>query len=132
MKIIPRILMNGNCKEAIEFYSNAFNASVGKVIKYQDGGVLEENKKDLIMHSELNILDNQIHLSDDMNGKAIVGNQVSFTVIMNDINEVKETFDKLQQGGAVIMEPMETFFSPCHCAVTDKFGITWQINCLKK
>lgn len=40
----------------------------------------------------------------------------------------KEVFDKLQEGGEVIMPLQETFWSPAYGQVKDKFNIEWQVT----
>jgi PhnB protein len=132
MQIIPRIYMKGNCREAIELYKEAFGASVDYMMTYGNVGAGTEDQKDLIMNSQLDANGLKLHLADNMREEIASGNQVSFTVVANNPEEVKEIFSKLKVDGNILMEPMETFFSPCHCSLVDKFGITWQINCPKK
>ena len=131
MQIMPRIQFKGNCKEAIEVYQEAFGATVVNTLTYGNVNAGTEDQKDLIMNAHLDAKGNKFQLTDNMQQEIISGNQISFTISMDNPEEVKATFNKLKMDGNVIMEPMETFFSPCHCAVSDKFGITWQINCPK-
>lgn len=129
MKIISRIYFKGKCREAIEVYKNVFGASVDNVMTFGNAKMGTEEQKDLIINSQIDIDGYKFHLADNMNMNIISGNQVSFTVAMNNPEEVKAAFEKLKVGGSVMQEPAPTFFSPCHCGLTDQFGVTWQINC---
>lgn len=131
MQIIPRIYMNGNCREAIELYKDVFGASVNYMMTFGDAKMGNDDQKDLIINSQIDISGYKFHLADNMGTEIISGNQCSFTVVMNNPEEVKAAFEKIKVGGKVIMEPAPSFFSPCHCGLVDKFGVTWQINCTK-
>lgn len=129
MQIIPRIYMSGNCREAIEVYKDVFGAEVNYMMTFGDAKVGKEEQKDLIINSQIDLGGVKFHIADNMNMEISSGNQTSFTVVMKNEEEVKAAFEKIKVAGKVMMEPAPSFFSPCHCAVTDKFGITWQINC---
>ena len=131
MQVIPRIYMRGNCKEAIEVYKEAFGATSDYIMTYGNVGAGSPEQKDLIMNCQIEIGESKFHLADTKPEEMISGNQVSFTVVMDNPEEVKGVFDKIKEGGKIIMEPVETFFSPCHCMLVDRFGIMWQINCPK-
>ncbi|OGO78765.1 MAG: hypothetical protein A2Y23_13060 [Clostridiales bacterium GWB2_37_7] len=131
MQIIPRIYMSGSCKEAIALYMDVFAASVDYMMTFGDAKMGSIEQKNLIINSQIDISGNKFHLADNMNMDIISGNQLSLTVVMNNQDEVKAAFEKLKVGGNVMIEPAPTFFSPCHCGLVDKYGITWQINCTK-
>ncbi|WP_238881662.1 VOC family protein [Clostridium sp. YIM B02551] len=131
MKITPRIVMKGNSKEAIEFYSEAFGATTDYLITYGSVGAGSPEQKDLIMNAQVDIKGTKIHIADHNPAQVTNGNQISFTVELSNPEEVKETFNKMKDGSKIIMEPIATFFSPCHCGLIDKFGVMWQINCPK-
>jgi PhnB protein len=46
---------------------------------------------------------------------------------MDDKDEIKRIFEELKDGGEVLMELQQTFFSELYGIVKDKFGIIWQI-----
>ena len=56
------------------------------------------------------------------------GNNMSVTVLFDDIEEARGVFNKLADGGTISMELQETFWSPLYGSLTDKFGIDWQIS----
>ena len=52
--------------------------------------------------------------------------------MLSDADAVKEAFQKLQEGGEVLMDLQETFWSKCYGSLVDKFGVTWGLNCLSE
>jgi len=49
-------------------------------------------------------------------------------IVTNDVNQTKEFFEALQDGGQVIMPLQETFWSPAYGIVIDKFGVPFQLT----
>ncbi|EIM06946.1 protein PhnB [Planococcus antarcticus DSM 14505] len=56
------------------------------------------------------------------------GNNMSVTVLFDEIEEAQTVFNKLSEGGKVSMELQETFWSPLYGSLTDRFGIEWQVS----
>lgn len=125
---------NGNCREAVEFYSKVFGTEEPKFMTFGESPPnpeypLPEEAKDLIMHTRLNIQGSNVMFSDVFPGMSFIqGNSISLAVVSTDQNEVKSIFSKLQEGGNVGMELQETFWSKSYGQITDKFGIEWQLN----
>ncbi len=46
-------------------------------------------------------------------------------VVETSVDEVKHAFDILSEEGNVNAPLHQTFFSPCHGIVRDKFGVMW-------
>lgn len=59
------------------------------------------------------------------------GSMISLAVDYKTEQEVREAFEQLKQGGEVLMELAPQFFSPLYGWVLDKFGVSWQLICLK-
>ncbi len=132
MKIEPYIAFNGNCREAIEFYSKALNAKP-VIITYQDmpetAFPITDEIKNLVLHANLNIGPNQIMMCDVMPGnEVLIGNNISISLLSNDKEELKNWFDQLSEGGNILMPLEETFFSKLFGFFSDKFGILWQVS----
>jgi len=125
---------NGNCREAVEYYAQVFGTEVPKMMTFGEGPSdpnypMPEEAKSLIMHTRLNIQGNLVMFSDTFPGMPFVqGNNFTLSVVDADIESLKAIFHKLKEGGNVIMELQETFWSKLYGSVTDKFGIQWQIN----
>lgn len=128
------INFNGNCKEAVEFYSEVFETEKPQILTFgtapgNESFNLPEGSADRVMHTELKISDSTIMFSDILPGMPFnQGNNMSLTVVTNSEEKVRKYFDGLKKDGSVYMELQETFWSKCYGSVTDKFGILWQLS----
>jgi len=131
MKLTPFLVLNGNAKDAIEFYKQALDAEVLTLFTY--GNMPEqtpEEMHDLVAHANLKIGGANLMIADNGDPTSIpinIGNQVTICVTPNDVERAQVVFDKLKQGGQVNFPLEKTSFSPAYGNVTDKFGITFQI-----
>lgn len=128
------LTFNGNCREAVEYYAEVFGTqkpqilALGDVPENTEYPVSEEEKQ-LIMHARLNINGSDIMFSDNVGGFPFTqGNNFSIAVVSRNTEDIKNWFGKLKEGGKVRMELQETFWSKCYGAITDKFGIDWQLS----
>ncbi|USK87502.1 VOC family protein [Peribacillus asahii] len=133
LRLIPYLVMNGNAKEAIEFYEKALDA---QVLFIQSFGEMPENPeyplpveaKDRISHATLKVGETELMFSDTFPGQPHQsGSQVTICISTNDAEKATKMYEALQQDGQVNMPLQETFFSPAYGNVTDKFGINFQI-----
>jgi PhnB protein len=88
-----------------------------------------ENVKNLVLNAQLQVGGFNLMLSDTFPGNPYqVGDQVSIAVLFDNPETTKEVYEKLKEGGKVIMELQQTFWSPSYGQLTDKFGVTWQLS----
>ncbi|ALP35147.1 hypothetical protein ASL14_02080 [Paenibacillus sp. IHB B 3084] len=132
-RLIPYITMDGNAKEAIEFYEEALDA---QLLFIQTFGEMPENPdfpipaevKERVGHATLKVGETELMFSDTFPGSPFnSGNQVSICITTDSVEQAQKMFDALQQGGQVGMPLQETHFSPAYGNVTDKFGVTFQM-----
>ncbi|NJD02312.1 MAG: VOC family protein [Ruminiclostridium sp.] len=134
MSLAVYVNFNGNCREAVDFYTNVFNREKPKIMLFGDTPPnpdfpLDGKTKKLVMHAELNISGTIVMFSDVPPGMPFVaGNNISLVVTSRDMNEIKSLFGKLKAGGTVAMDLQETFWSKCYGYLTDKYGIGWQLS----
>ncbi|QAY66084.1 VOC family protein [Paenibacillus protaetiae] len=125
---------NGNAREAIAFYADAFEAEAPAIIRFGDSPPnpdhpLPEEAKDLVMHANMKILGSTVMFSDVFPGMAFtVGSNITLSISTNDEEQLKRIFHKLKVGGEVNMELQETFWSKLYGQVTDPYGVLWQLN----
>lgn len=129
--ISPAIHLPGNCKEAIEFYEIAFNASDKHIDYYRDaptnsGFSFTDDTKDFVMHASINICGTTVNLSDTQD-KIVAGNMICLNVFFQTEDEVCRAYDKLKEGGKIIVELGPQFFSSMYCSIQDKYGVKWQL-----
>ncbi|AIY11008.1 VOC family protein [Paenibacillus polymyxa] len=132
-RLIPYITMDGNAKEAIEFYEKALDA---QLLFIQTFGEMPENPdfpipaevKERVGHATLKVGETELMFSDTFPGSPFSsGNQVSICITTDSVEQAQKMFDALQQGGQVGMPLQATHFSPAYGNVTDKFGVTFQM-----
>ena len=134
MAVITYINFNGNCREAVEYYSQCFGKGKPQIMTYASmpsdpDFIVPEESMNLVMNASVNISDSYIMFSDVLPGMPFVaGNNISLAVVSKSMEEIKSLFNKLKEGGTVNMEIQKTFWSECFGSLTDKFGIDWQLS----
>ncbi|AJY73437.1 VOC family protein [Paenibacillus beijingensis] len=134
MSVDVYLNFNGNCREAVEYYAQVFEAGEPKMMTFGEAPPhpefpLPEEAKGLIMHTRLTISGSNVMFSDVFPGMPFTaGNNISLSIVTDNKDEIESAFNKLADGGTVGMELQETFWSPLYGSVTDKFGIIWQFN----
>ncbi|MDQ0060227.1 VOC family protein [Paenibacillus harenae] len=135
LKAIPFIMLDGKAAEAIRFYEEALGATVvfKQTFGESPGGEnFSSEEQERLAHSVLRIGDTQLFTADigsDFPYKE--GNQVNICLTTADVNQSRQFFQALQQGGQVNIPLGEVHFSPAYGVVTDHFGVTFQIFTVK-
>lgn len=134
MAVEVYLMFNGNCREAVEFYSKVFKTEEPNISTFgespQDPNYpMPEEAKNLIMHANLNIAGSRVMFSDSWPGSPyVVGNNVTVALVSEDEALIRSAYEGLKEGGTVNMELQETFWSKAFGMVKDKFGVLWQIS----
>ena len=134
MSLNVYLSFNGNCEEAVDFYSKVFETPKSNIMRYGDapaseGYIPKEEEKNLVCHTWLDIMGTMVMFADMPSSEpAKFGNNITITVCTNDKEKIKALFDKMKEGGKVQMELQKTFWSEYYGMVTDKFGIPWQFS----
>lgn len=134
MSLNVYLVLNGNCREAVEFYAKVFDTETPQIMSFADSPPnpeypLPEEAKNLVMHARLTINGSTVMFSDTFPGTPFtVGNNINLSIISQSKDEIATYFHRLKEGGSVDMELQETFWSKCYGQVTDKFGIPWQLS----
>lgn len=117
IRLSPYLMMNGNAKEAIQFYEKALGA---KVLFNQTFGEMPENPefpipeeaKELVSHAMLKVGETDLMFSDMFPGQTSqTGDQVTICISTNDIEKSKQIFEYLSQDGQVKMPLQEAFLA---------------------
>ena len=127
------LTFDGDCRLAMEFYSQVFNQKMPEqIMTYgQNEGSAEEDK-DRILYACVPIHGCNVMFCDCPSGSEhIKGNNIMLVIGLKDENEIRQTFNKLAEEGEIGMKLEKTFFSELFGMVTDKFGIIWQISKVK-
>jgi len=125
-KIIPEIYVN-NCREALEYYKEAFGGEI-KNIQMADGKEMFKGFEGKVIHSELHVnADCILYFVDVLNGKK----EADMNHILLDLEseeEINRIYKALSKNGSVKFELQKTFWGAYHAVVTDCYGNTWGLN----
>lgn len=128
-KTIPYLSYNGNTKEAMNFYKEALNGELQ--IMYYEGTPMEtEGTKHLVMHSHLKFANDGELMASDTTPEQPVdpGSNFSILIVPENEKQGEEYFNKLVDGGTIIMPYEDSFWGSKFGMLKDKFGITWSID----
>ncbi|MGD1046927.1 MAG: VOC family protein [Bacteroidota bacterium] len=133
-----------NTEEAFNFYKSIFGGefSGGGIARFsivppsEGAPPISEGDKNLVMHIELPILGGHILMGTDapesMGFNLSKGNNVHISLKPDTKEETKKLFDALSAGGIITMELQDMFWGAYYGSCTDKFGVRWMFNCVKK
>ena len=127
--VTPYILFDRQCEEAMQFYERIFSGEKKNIMKYNDyvpAGV-EKDVSNYVLHGEMELFGTPFTFADEVAKPVIAGNNMHLTIQPKNVEEATKMFDALKEGGEVFLPPTETFYSPFHASVRDKFGIVWNI-----
>ncbi|TYB71819.1 VOC family protein [Bizionia gelidisalsuginis] len=129
MKVQAYLSFKGNCQEALNYYSDLFEAEVINRQTYEDKKIdVPSSYRNNLQHAELkgkNIYFMAYDVSPDTPLNS--GNQIHMSVEFTSVDEGRDLFDKLSSGGQIHHNYRERewgYFGRC----TDKFGIGWMVN----
>lgn len=134
VNMYPYLVTNGNGQEAVRFYQESLGAELLNMKTFGDMPGNPEHPtppeaKNRVLNAHLKVGDFDLMLSDTFPGMPYqVGNQITISIMIDDIGQAKEIFGKLESGGETLMPLQETFWSPQYGQVKDKYGVTWQVS----
>jgi len=121
----PYIMFTGQCKEALTFYKDCLEGKITTLQTFADSPVdVPEGFKQRIFNSEFQAENIFFMASDSIPQYEInTGNNFALFVTFSDSSEQEKVFNKLLEGGRIIM-PLENNFG----MLVDKFGIQWMLD----
>jgi PhnB protein len=129
MQLIPYIIFNGNCEEALNFYVKALNGEIGQISRYADA---PDNQMGMdpqkIMHSHFQVSGNVLFMASDGPTNSSDSGMVSLSLNFTDSGSIKAAFAAFSDGGTVTMPLQDTFWGATFGMLQDQFGIKWMFN----
>jgi PhnB protein len=127
------LLFDGQAEEAFNFYKSVFG---GEFINVQRLGDLPspepipDSEKNKILHMAFPIGGSVLMGMDMPWGRGTVNMGNNFFVTLNTSSEEETTmlFDKLAEGGNIMMPAEQQFWGAFFGMLTDKFGIQWMLS----
>lgn len=131
MDFIPYIQFDGNCAEAFSFYAELLDGEVDFMMTYADGPddmPVPEEAKNKVMHAQANFGTAMMMGTDAVTMPYTKPAGITVSLQIDDVVEAQRIFAGLAEGGTIGMALEETFFALAFGAVTDRFGVPWQVN----
>lgn len=125
------LIMNGNGKEAVDFYVDALNGKLLNLTLYKEHiPNCPKEHENLVLNAQIMVGNQRLMISDENPAYDYKpGYNMSACIIVDSVEDAKSIFNKLSVNAKNIpMELQETFWSPAYANVEDKFGILWQIS----
>lgn len=126
----PYLTFPGNCSQAVDFYVSALGAEVLFRQSYGESPMKGMAPDDKIMHCTLKVGHTHVMACDNMGSEnpLRIGNNIALAIGTSDVKVAEAMFEKMSDGGTVLMPMQETFWALRYGMLTDKFGITWMFN----
>ncbi len=125
------LYFDGQCDEAIKFYSSAIGAETQMLMRFKDApdpqakAGCTPGAEDKVMHANVKIRDTQVMMSDGRCQGKPKFEGFGMTLNAKDAADAEKLFAALSEGGQVQMPMCETFFAHRFGMVADKFGVMW-------
>ena len=127
-KITPHLWFDKEAEEAAEYYASIFkNSKIGSVSRYTDAGQeIHKQKAGTAMTVEFEL---EGYKFVALNGGPIFkfNPSISFFVRCASESEIDELYNKLSEGGEVLMPFQKYPFSEKYAWISDKYGVSWQL-----
>jgi PhnB protein len=126
MLVTPNFHFAGNCLEAIELYTKAFEIEVIKLFtNEQSGDAHDSNTKNQVYHAEVTIYGQRVFMTDD--DYDILSNPLSLTITFDSADQVKNAYEIMKMDSTTISEFQSTPYASAFVSFVDKFGMRWEL-----
>lgn len=125
--------MNGNAREAADYYARALGGEVtflmtGEQMPEADRRNLPAGMEGKVMHANVTTFAGQIMLSDNFPGQECLPSPaMNITLSHTDEDKIRAAFEALAKDGQVGMPLEPSFFSKLFGVVVDKYGFCWML-----
>ena len=136
------LVFDGNCEEAFNHYKEVFKKEFTSLLRYRDlpkpEGMppLSDADREKIENISLPISNGTFLMGADgierLGMKPVIGNNFSIYFEADNNTQADQLFNGLCQGGVVKMPMTIAHWGDYFGMCTDKFGISWLINCSSK
>jgi PhnB protein len=125
----PYLNFRDNTRQAMEFYQGVFGGKLD-MRTFKDYNASQDPSEDAkIMHSVLESDGMTFMAADTPNGMEYApGTNFSMSLSGHDETALRGYFDKLLDGGTIIMPLEKAAWGDTFGMLTDKFGVRWLIN----
>ena len=122
----------GDCEEAFKFYEQHLGGQPGTIFRY--GGTpladsVPADWSDKVMHGSVTVGGHVLMGGDSFGARYEEPRGFSLSIHLTDIADAERIFQALSTGGRIVMGLEQTFWAERFGMLTDRFGMSWMINC---
>jgi PhnB protein len=128
MKIDAYLFLPGSAAEAMEFYRGVFGGTLTVVRRGDVDSSASGAVKDLVINATLDTGEFTLRASDRDDTTNAPQTRVALSLIGTDEARLRKIYDELSAGGTQDSPLEKVFWGDIFGALTDKFGINWQVN----
>lgn len=137
MKISIYLTFDSQAREAFTFYQQVLGGTLELMTFSQapDAEQFPAEYQDRIMHACLTLADYCLMASDTLPGEFCGGapyqgiKGCSISLHPEGVAEGERLFNALSEGGQIVMPLEKTFWAERFGMLTDRFGVSWMVNC---
>lgn len=128
-KITPFLWFDNNAEEAVNFYTSLFkNSKVGNLTRYDEASAAASGQpKGSVMTAAFN-LEGQEFAAINGGPHFKFNPSVSFFVLLKKEEKIEKLWEKLIEGGKVLMDLQKYDFSEKYGWLEDEYGLSWQLS----
>lgn len=128
------LTFDGTTKDAFAFYAKVLGGEIEFSQTFGESPIKDEvpaEYQDRIMHATLRLSDGRLMASDAGPWAPFDGpmRSCSLSLSFKDVEKSRKIFDALSEGGKVTMPFNKTFWAAGFGMLTDRFGVSWMVNC---
>jgi PhnB protein len=129
-RLNPYIGFKDNARQAMEFYHTVFGGKLDMQTFKEFHASEDPAEGDKIMHSMIEADNGITFMAADTPNEIeyVQGANVSMSLSGDDETELQGYWDKLSEGGSVIMPLEKAPWGDTFGMLNDKFGIKWMVN----
>ncbi len=126
-RITTFLMFDGRAEEAMSFYTSLFDDS--KILEVTRYGPNQAGAEGTVMHARFSLAGQEFMCIDSSVKHGFTFTPaISLYVNCSTAQEVDRLYERLSQGGQVLM-PLDSYpFSDRFCWIADKFGVSWQLT----
>ena len=132
MNLIFHIGFDGCCEEAFRVYERCLGGKIVTLLRWSETPMAAEappGYADKILHATLQVGPFTLAGADSMPEQYEAPKGFHVLLNIQDPAEAERIFAALSQGGNITVPLQKTFWAAVFGLVTDRFGVSWEINC---
>jgi len=126
----PYLNFEGNARQAMEFYESVFGGTLNVSTFGEFQAAEDPSEEDLVMHADLEGTGGIRFMAADTPKRMeyTPGTNISMSLSGEDEAQLTGYFDKLADGGSVMMPLTKAQWGDTFGMCTDRFGVRWLVN----